>query len=68
MTHQATVNVTETRAIDQSIACCEGGHQPSGHPKVYLKIHPVTGDAVCPYCSRRFVQTVVPTGRSASKT
>ncbi|MBT3238645.1 MAG: zinc-finger domain-containing protein [Rhodospirillaceae bacterium] len=40
--------------VDTSNVDCDGGGGPLGHPKVFLKIGE-TGEAVCPYCSRRYV-------------
>ncbi|MCW5699713.1 MAG: zinc-finger domain-containing protein [Rhodospirillales bacterium] len=39
---------------ESRVVCCDGGGGPLGHPNVYLRIGK-EGEAVCPYCSRRFV-------------
>ncbi len=41
-------------AVKTETVACAGGGGPLGHPKVYLPVPPA-GEAVCPYCSRRFV-------------
>ncbi|MDE8344802.1 MAG: zinc-finger domain-containing protein [Acidocella sp.] len=38
----------KTRAVS-----CDGGAEPLGHPKVYLRIE--TGQITCPYCSKVFI-------------
>ena len=43
----------ETFTVSETNVPCDGG--TLGHPKVYLKIDPKTGEVVCPYCSRRYV-------------
>lgn len=49
----------ETFTVEKTSVPCDGGAKESGgalgHPKVYLKIDPATGDVVCPYCSRHYV-------------
>lgn len=54
MTEQETYTVTKT-SVPCDGGAKEGTYSPLGHPKVYLKINPESGDAVCPYCSRRYV-------------
>lgn len=53
------MNDLETFTVTEANVPCDGGAKESGgalgHPKVYLKINPNTGDVVCPYCSRRYV-------------
>ena len=44
----------ETIYIDETVAACNGGGGPLGHPRVYLNLAP-TGHHECPYCSRQFV-------------
>jgi uncharacterized Zn-finger protein len=44
----------ETIYIDDTVAACDGGEGPLGHPRVYLNLGPA-GKAECPYCSRLFV-------------
>ncbi len=41
------INV-KTRAVS-----CDGGAEPLGHPKVYLRI--VDAQITCPYCSKLFI-------------
>ena len=42
----------QTEYVDTATVACDGG--ALGHPKVYLNIGS-DGQAVCPYCSRRYV-------------
>jgi uncharacterized Zn-finger protein len=44
----------ETIYINETVAACDGGDGPLGHPRVYLNLGPA-GKADCPYCSRLFV-------------
>jgi uncharacterized Zn-finger protein len=44
----------ETIYIDETVAVCNGGGGPLGHPRVYLNLGAV-GKVECPYCSRLFV-------------
>jgi uncharacterized Zn-finger protein len=44
----------ETIYINETVAACNGGGGPLGHPRVYLKLGPA-GTVECPYCSRLFV-------------
>jgi uncharacterized Zn-finger protein len=44
----------ETIYINETVAACNGGGGPLGHPRVYLNLGPV-GKVECPYCSRLFV-------------
>ena len=46
---------TEEIKVTAKQVRCDGGKGAHGHPAVYLSIDPKTGEAVCPYCSRRFV-------------
>jgi len=45
---------TETMFVTESVVACDGEEGPLGHPRVFL--HLVNDEAVCPYCSRRFVR------------
>ena len=45
---------SETIYIDETVAACNGGGGPLGHPRVYLNLAP-GGKIECPYCSRLFV-------------
>lgn len=45
----------ETTYVEGSVAVCNGGGGPLGHPKVYLNLS-AEGKAECPYCSRLFVR------------
>jgi uncharacterized Zn-finger protein len=40
--------------INETVAACNGGEGPLGHPRVYLNLGPA-GKVECPYCSRLFV-------------
>lgn len=53
MTDTQDAPVLETIQVHERIVACDGGGEPLGHPRVYLKIedHEVT----CPYCSRHYV-------------
>ena len=53
----------ETIEIDGTVAACNGGGGPLGHPKVYLNLG-AAGRAECPYCSREFVNRAPPKGAS----
>jgi uncharacterized Zn-finger protein len=45
--------------VDESVAVCNGGGGPLGHPRVYLNLGS-TGKIECPYCSRLFVKRGTP--------
>jgi uncharacterized Zn-finger protein len=45
---------SETIYIDETVAACNGGGGPLGHPRVYLNLAPA-GRVECPYCSRLYV-------------
>jgi uncharacterized Zn-finger protein len=45
---------SETIYIDETVAACNGGGGPLGHPRVYLNLAPA-GRAECPYCSRLYL-------------
>jgi len=57
----------ETIYIDETVAACNGGGGPLGHPKVYLNLSPA-GKIECPYCSRLFVNRAVADGGGATAT
>ena len=40
--------------VDSSVAACNGGGGPLGHPKVYLNLS-ADGQVECPYCSRLYI-------------
>jgi uncharacterized Zn-finger protein len=44
----------ETIYINETVAACDGGDEPLGHPRVFLSLGP-DGKVECPYCSRLFV-------------
>jgi uncharacterized Zn-finger protein len=44
----------ETIYIDETVAACNGGGGPLGHPRVFLNLAH-DGKVECPYCSRLFV-------------
>lgn len=46
---------TETVETDSLVVACDGNGGQAGHPRVFLHIRPEAGDAVCPYCGRRYV-------------
>jgi uncharacterized Zn-finger protein len=46
--------VNETFYVDGDSVACDGGGGVLGHPLVYLAIDK-SGQADCPYCSRRFI-------------
>ena len=45
----------EVIEIDDDVVGCDGGDEPSGHPKVYLNLEGKR-EVDCPYCGRRFVR------------
>lgn len=45
----------ETIYVDTTIAACDGGGGPLGHPLVYLNLA-TEGKVECPYCSRLYVR------------
>lgn len=51
----STVQELEIFTVTATTVPCDGGGGALGHPRVFLKIDPATGDVVCPYCSRRYV-------------
>jgi uncharacterized Zn-finger protein len=44
----------ETIYINETVAACNGGGGPLGHPRVFLNLGH-DGKVECPYCSRLFV-------------
>ena len=44
----------ETIYINETVAACNGGGGPLGHPRVFLNLGH-NGKVECPYCSRLFV-------------
>jgi uncharacterized Zn-finger protein len=44
----------ETIYINETVAACNGGGGPLGHPRVFLNLGQ-DGKVDCPYCSRLFV-------------
>jgi uncharacterized Zn-finger protein len=44
---------TEIIHTDDVVVACDGGDGALGHPRVWLRI--VTGQVLCPYCSRLYV-------------
>jgi uncharacterized Zn-finger protein len=51
----------ETIYINETVAACNGGGGPLGHPRVYLNLGPA-GKVECPYCSRLFVNRAMQGG------
>ena len=45
----------EVVEVETMTVACDGGGGALGHPNVYLHLNDHTLDAVCPYCSKRFV-------------
>lgn len=53
----------EVIEVDSLNVACDGGGGVLGHPLVWLSLAPA-GEAICPYCSRRFVyRPSAPSGR-----
>lgn len=52
--HVPALKVTETIEVESPSVGCDGGGGRFGHPKIYLDVA-TRGEAVCPYCSRRYV-------------
>ena len=44
----------DTVYTDTKNVICDGKSQDNGHPRIYLSLLP-KGEAVCPYCSRKFI-------------
>lgn len=57
----------ETIYINETVAACNGGGGPLGHPRVYLNLAPA-GKVECPYCSRLFVNHAMSDGGEAAAT
>lgn len=50
----AEIEPQELIVVDARTVSCDGGDDPSGHPRVYLNM----GDdrqVDCPYCGRRYI-------------
>ena len=43
----------ETLVATSRVVACDGGDDPLGHPRVWLRI--VATQTFCPYCSRLYV-------------
>ncbi|MDD2863035.1 MAG: zinc-finger domain-containing protein [Acidiphilium sp.] len=43
----------ETFEVHDRVVACDGGGEPLGHPRVFLKIEDEA--IVCPYCSRHYI-------------
>lgn len=48
------MDADEPIVVNEKRVACDGGGGALGHPRIYLQIG-VTGQIVCPYCSRHFV-------------
>jgi len=57
----------ETIYINETVAACNGGDGPLGHPRVYLNLGPA-GKIECPYCSRLFVNRAMQGGDPGAAT
>lgn len=44
----------ETQTVTETRVACDGGGDPSGHPRVYLNLGK-EGHVECPYCGKVFV-------------
>lgn len=44
----------ETQTVTETRIACDGGGDPSGHPRVFLNLGK-DGHAECPYCGKKFV-------------
>ena len=62
---QSQMGPFETIYIDETVAACNGGGGPLGHPRVYLNLGPA-GKIECPYCSRLFVNRAMQSGDTSS--
>jgi uncharacterized Zn-finger protein len=51
---QSHMGPFETIYINETVAACNGGGGPLGHPRVFLNLGR-EGKVECPYCSRLFV-------------
>ncbi|MCF3948843.1 MULTISPECIES: zinc-finger domain-containing protein [Acidiphilium] len=45
--------IFETIQVHDRVVACDGGGEPLGHPRVFLKIE--DREVKCPYCSRLYV-------------
>ena len=52
--YRSHMGPSETIYINETVAACDGGDEPLGHPRVFLNLGP-DGKVECPYCSRLFV-------------
>jgi len=57
----------ETIYINETVAACNGGGGPLGHPRVFLNLGH-DGKIECPYCSRLFVNRAMQGSASGSAT
>jgi len=57
----------ETIYINETVAACNGGGGPLGHPRVFLNLGH-DGKVECPYCSRLFVNPAMQPPVSADAT
>jgi len=57
----------ETIYINETVAACNGGGGPLGHPRVFLNLGP-DGKVECPYCSRLFVNRAMQGSASGEAT
>lgn len=48
------MNAHETEIVNQTRVACDGGGDPSGHPRVYLTVG-AEGQVDCPYCGKTFI-------------
>lgn len=39
--------------VNDRVVACDGGDEPLGHPRVFLRIE--DKQVVCPYCSRLYI-------------
>jgi uncharacterized Zn-finger protein len=65
--HRSQMGPFETIYINETVAACNGGEGPLGHPRVYLNLAPA-GKVECPYCSRLFVNRAMQGSADGSAT
>lgn len=53
MPDAAASSAIETFEVRERVVACDGGGEPLGHPRVFLKIEDRA--ITCPYCSRHYV-------------
>jgi len=53
-TAAASTDAPETQEVTTRRIACDGGGEPSGHPRVWLAIGD-EGFVECPYCDKKFV-------------